>query len=473
MTVPVELPFRLVVVSNRGPYHLHEVNGELKYEKTVGGLTSAILPVLERSGGVWVAWGEPGGRHPNAPAKPPFDLHHIELTPDQVNGFYYGVSNSALWPLCHYFLGRVHYDHAEWQMYEQVNRRFAQVVLVEAKEDDVIWVHDYHLARVPYFIRQERPSARIAFFWHIPFPAPEMFRTLPWRRQFLESLLACDVLGFHVDEYVKNFKEVAVELLGAEVQGDVIRYAGHMTRVIALPIGIDYEAVEKQARARTTEQRMQRLRESVKGQTVILGVERMDYTKGILERLRGVEHLLKLHPELHGKVAFIQIVTPSREGVEAYREKKREIDEIVGRINGRFSNDLWTPVHYLYRSFAPSRLMVYYRAADVALVTPLRDGLNLVAKEYVASRIHQDGVLILSEFAGVTCQLPEALTVNPYDVDDMAEAIAQALLMPRDEQRRRIQAMQKRIKDASIGWWMNEFIKLMAQIKSNDQVIAT
>jgi trehalose 6-phosphate synthase len=222
--------------------------------------------------------------------------------------------------------------------------------------------------------------------------------------------------------------------------------------------------VAKQARSAGTEKRVQRLRETVQGQTLIMGVERMDYTKGILERLKGMEHLLRMNSQLHGKVTLFQLVTPSREGIAAYREKKREIDEVVGRINGRFSTDVWTPVHYLYRSFAPSRLIVYYRAADIALVTPLRDGLNLVAKEYVASRVDQDGVLILSEFAGVTCQLPEALIVNPYDVEDMAGSIEEALHMPREEQRRRVAIMQGRIKAESISWWMDEFLNLMAGI---------
>ncbi len=457
-------PNRLIVVSNRGPYHLTEVGGELKYETTVGGLTSAVLPVLENRGGVWIAWGEPGGRHPNAPGRPPFDMHLIELTPDQVDGFYHSVSNSALWPLCHYFLGRVVYDWSAWQTYEQVNQRFAQVTLEEAHEGDIIWVHDYHLARVPFYVRQERPDARIAFFWHIPFPAPEIFRTLPWRRQVLESLLACDLLGFHVEEYVRNFRESVVELLGARLEGDRVLFKGHATQVVALPIGIDYQAIEKQARLARVRRRADRLCESVRGQTLILGVERMDYTKGILERLRGMEHLLKMRPEIRGKVTLFQIVTPSRQGVPAYREKKREIDEIVGRINGTFSNDLWTPVHYLYRSYSPSRLIVYYRAADIALVTPLRDGLNLVAKEYVAARTDQDGVLILSEFAGVTSQLTEALIVNPYDVEDMAGVIELALAMPREEQRRRMQAMQAKIKAQDIEWWTAEFLGRMDEI---------
>jgi trehalose 6-phosphate synthase len=459
-----EFPFRLVLVSSRGPYRQHMTKQGLRWEKTVGGLVTAVLPVLERLGGVWIAWGEPGGRHTSLPGQEHYDVRYIELTPVQVEGFYYGLSNSALWPLCHYFLGRVVYDREQWAIYEQVNRLFAQVTLEEAGDDDMIWVHDYQLARVPAYLRHDRPDARLAFFWHIPFPAPEMFRTFPWRRPILKSLLACDLVGFHIPEYAENLAESAKELLGARIEGENIRYEGHVTRVIARPIAIDYEGVEREARSPLVARRVKRLRETLRGQKIILGVERIDYTKGILERLRGMERLLELKPELHGKVALFQIVTPSREGIEAYREKKREIDEIVGRINGRFSNDLWTPVHYLYRSFSPQRLMVYYRAADIALVTPLRDGLNLVAKEYVASRFEADGVLILSEFAGVAQQLPEAVLVNPYDVDDMARALEQALAMPKEEQQRRMQVMQKRLRSQGIDWWTEEFLSRMGQL---------
>ncbi|MCL4489051.1 MAG: trehalose-6-phosphate synthase [Chloroflexi bacterium] len=454
-------PSRLVVVSARGPYRQRVTKHGLRWEKTVGGLVTAVLPVLQRLGGAWIAWGEPEGHHTNLPSGASFDLRYLELTPKQTDGFYYGFSNSALWPLCHYFLGRVHYDREQWAVYEEVNRMFAEAALEESKENDILWVHDYQLARVPEYIRRGRPTARLAFFWHIPFPAPEMFRTLPWRRPFLRGLLSSDLIGFHIPEYVDNLAQAAVELLAARVEGDYIRHEGHLTQVIARPIGIDVDEVERQARSERVEKRAAKLRETVGGQKVIIGVERMDYTKGILERLLGFERLLELKHELHGKVTLFQIVTPSRELVAAYQEKKREIDEVVGRINGRFSNDLWTPVHYLYRSFSPQRLMVYYRASDIALVTPLRDGLNLVAKEYVASHVDRDGVLVLSEFAGVSRQLPEAVVVNPYDVDDMARALEQALTMPKEEQQRRLEAMQRRIRAQDVSWWADEFLERM------------
>ncbi len=328
----------------------------------------------------------------------------------------------------------------------------------------MIWVQDYQLALVPCFIRQERPGARIAFFWHIPFPSPEVFLTLPWREQLIDSLLACDLIGFHIPAYTENFIQTAVALFGAEASGSTICYKGRTVRILARPIGIDYQELACGAQSKRTERRVSELRESLSGQTIILGVERMDYTKGILERLRAFERLLEQKPELRGTVTFIQLVTPSRELVEAYRDIKRELDEMVGRINGKFSDGIWMPIRYQYHSFSPTELIAYYRAADVALVTPLRDGLNLIAKEYVATRIHGDGVLILSEFAGVAQQLREALIVNPYNLEGMASALAQALAMSKEEQRARMEAMQARIQQQDITWWANEFLQRMSQI---------
>lgn len=452
-------PPRLVVVSNRGPYRISNSPRGIKYERTVGGLVTSLLPMLEQIGGEWIAWGEPAGRYALPVRKPRFDLRYLPLTTEQVRGFYHGFSNGALWPLCHYFLGRVRYDLAEWQMYEQVNQLFAQAALEDAGEGDIIWMHDYQLARAPYFIRRQRPPAQMLFFWHIPFPAADLFKTLPWRRPFLESLLACDLVGFHIPEYAHNFRGAIAEILDAQIDGDTIHYAGRRTRILARPIGIDYAAIDHEARSRRAEARVQRLRDALGAGMLIVGVERMDYTKGIVERLRAVEYLLEHRPAWQGKFSLIQIVTPSRLDVEAYRQKKREIDEAVGRINGRFSDGIWIPVRYLHRSFSPSELIAYYRAADIALVTPLRDGLNLVAKEYVASRIHTDGVVILSEFAGAAYQLPESLITNPYSPEDMATTLEQALRMPKAEQLWRMEAMRNRLKAEDIKWWANEFLQ--------------
>jgi trehalose 6-phosphate synthase/phosphatase len=449
---------RIILVSHRGPYKLRPTPEGIKRERTIGGLATALLPLVERIGGVWITSGEPAGRYRMPPRRPTFDLIYLSLTSEQKQKFYYGLSNNALWPLCHSFLGRVHYDMSEWEVYEQVNVQFAQAALEEARNQDIFWVHDYHLARVPYYIREQNPAARILFFWHIPFPSVDIFRTLPWRRLVLEGLLSNSLIGFHTPEYSKNFIEAAVDLLGARTDGEMVYFAGMETRVITRPIGVDFSVIDAIARSSQTEARIQQLYSALREGTLIVGVERMDYTKGIVERLRGVEYLLDQQPAWRGKFSLIQIVTPSRDGVESYRQKKREIDEMVGRVNGRFSDGIWIPVRYLYRSFSPAELIAYFRAADIALVTPLRDGLNLVAKEYVAARIHDDGVVVLSEFAGVSNQLPEAIITNPYSQEDVAGAIAQAMRMPKAEQFRRMTAMRENVKTQDLQWWIDGFL---------------
>jgi trehalose 6-phosphate synthase/phosphatase len=451
---------RFVLVSHRGPYRLRKTPQGVRRERTIGGLATSLLPLIEQLGGVWITSGESAGRYEVPPRKPRYALRYLALTPEQRQGFYYGLSNNALWPLCHSFLGRVHYELAEWNVYEEVNAEFARAALEEAAEDDVIWVHDYQMARVPHFIRTARPHSRMLFFWHIPFPPLEIFRTLPWRNLILEGLLACDVVGFHIPSYVHNFMDAAQDILGVSRDGEWLHYQGRRVHVVACPIGIDYQAIDHIARSPETEARVKHLCDGLGQQVMILGVERMDYTKGIVERLRGLDYLLEMHPEWLGKLNLMQIVTPSRDGVAAYRQKKREIDEMVGRVNGRYSDGIWNPIHYQYRSFSPAELVAYYRAADIALVTPLRDGLNLVAKEYVASRINEDGAVILSEFAGVSHQIPQAILTNPYSSEDVASALQQALSMGEEDRHRRMVAMRSRVQEQDIAWWLEEFVRL-------------
>jgi trehalose 6-phosphate synthase/phosphatase len=459
---------KLIVVSNRGPYKLSRTKNGLKRTKTIGGLVTSVLPMMKKYGGVWVAWGEPEGRYPAAAGRPDFTLRYLRLSGEQERGFYWGLSNTALWPLCHSFLGRVRYDAADWNMYEHVNRLFAGETIAEMEEEDLVWIHDYQLSLVPQFLRTARPSARLAFFWHIPFPATEIYRTFPWRAALLKSLLACDLIGFHIPEYRDNFFEAAVEILGAEVDGEFVCYSGRRTRILARPIGIDYLGIERLAQQPRIRERVRELKSGLPRQTILLGVERMDYTKGILERLRAVENLLERKPNYRGAVTLIQIVTPSREFMSAYQQKKREIDEIVGRINGKYSSDLWIPIRYLFRSFSLNNLIAYYCLSDIALITPLRDGLNLVAKEFIASRLNHDGVVILSEFAGVAWQLPEAILVNPYSEEEMSDAIDRAIQLPKDEQQQRMQRMQDRIRAQDFSWWTEEFLRAMEKIRSAD-----
>ena len=451
---------KFVLVSHRGPYRLRATPRGVRRERTIGGLATALLPLIEQLGGVWITSGESAGRYEVPSRNPRYALRYLPLTREQKQGFYNGLSNNALWPLCHSFLGRVRYDLSEWNIYEDVNAEFARAALEDARDGDVFWVHDYQMARVPHYIRMQRPQARMLFFWHIPFPPLEIFRTLPWRELILRSLLASDVVGFHIPAYARNFMDAVEDVLGARCDEEWVEFDGRRIHVVARPIGIDAAAISRMARSPETEARVDHLCDALGKQVMILGVERMDYTKGIVERLRGLDYLLQTHPEWLGKLSLMQIVTPSRDGVEAYRQKKRDIDEMVGRVNGRHSDGLWDPIHYQYRSFSPSELVAYYRAADIALVTPLRDGLNLVAKEYVAARADEDGVVVLSEFAGVSYQLPEAILTNPYSAEEVASALQRALTMDRGEQQERMRAMRSRVEAEDIRWWLQEFVQL-------------
>ncbi len=321
-------------------------------------------------------------------------------------------------------------------------------------------MQDFHLATVPARVRTARPDVHIGLFWHVPFPEPSVFGILPWRRPLLEGMLGSDVIGFHLSSYARNFLACVERFTGATVDHDrgTVRVAGREVRAVAWPIGIDAEAYERLARRPEIELRAGRIRRQLGSAKMILGVDRLDYTKGILERLHGFERLLEHSPGFRRQVAFFQIAVPSRERVEEYRRMKREIDEAVGRISGRFTAEGWVPIRYVYQSMAQPELTAHYVAADVALVTPLRDGMNLVAKEYVASRVHDDGVLILSEFAGAAEDLPEAVRVNPYSADDMAEQIRHALAMPLPEMRTRMAALRRRVKEHDIGWWLRGFL---------------
>jgi alpha,alpha-trehalose-phosphate synthase [UDP-forming] len=354
-------------------------------------------PAMRQRGGVWIGW-------PGAKLRPderldtpdsPYELHPIALSGNETKRFYHGFSNGALWPLFHSLPERMALDRRNWEIYESVNERFAEAALEEMRDDDLVWVHDYHLALCPEFIRRRRPDARIAFFLHIPFPPYDVYRILPSYRAILRGLLACDLVGFHSPGYVSNFQECVERLLGARVDRETgtIEHGDHTVHVGAFPLGIDYTEYEQRAREAPRPKRPTRER-------IVLGVDRLDYTKGIPERMMAYERMLELHKEHRGEVTLIQIAVPSREQVTEYQSLKREIDELVGRINGRFGTSLWTPIRYIHRSIPPQRLSALYRDSSVALVTPLRDGMNLVAKEFVASQTEDPGVLVLSRMAG-------------------------------------------------------------------------
>ncbi|MBX3027999.1 bifunctional alpha,alpha-trehalose-phosphate synthase (UDP-forming)/trehalose-phosphatase [bacterium] len=448
----------LVVVSNRLPVTAERTPVGLTLRRSAGGLVSALDPILERRGGTWVGWpGMPFEAGERLPVDGlPYPLAAVPMKASEVSGFYHGFANGTLWPLFHSFPQRTRFDARTWRMYGRINERFARVAHDAAAEGDLIWVHDYQLMLAPLSLRERRPDARLAFFLHIPFPSFDLYRLLPWDRELLYGLLACDLIGFHVEGYERNFLDCVERLLGARVDraAHLIEHGGRTVRVGAFPLGIDFAAFEERAR--------QAPAGTSGGPRVVLGVDRLDYTKGIPERLRAFERLLELHPEHRERVILLQLAVPSRREVRAYRQQKRQIDELVGRVNGRFGTAQWTPVHYLYRDTEPDDLVQLYRDADVALVTPLRDGMNLVAKEYVACQIGDPGVLVLSRFAGASETMREALRVNPYNVDATAEAIHRALAMEEPERRSRMAALRWRERRHDVVAWLDEVVTVAA-----------
>jgi trehalose 6-phosphate synthase len=458
---------RLILVSNREPYvRKRTQEGTLRFERTTGGLVTALDPVMRRSGGVWVAW-DPGSeqerkRRHRVPAEAPqFTLRQVPLTTKEVRRYYYGFANRAVWPLCHYFVDRCRFDEGEWRQYVKVNERFAQAVDDEAGPDDLIWIHDYHFCLLPRMVRNRRRGrGPVAFFLHIPFPALDVFKILPWRRQILEGLLGADLVAFHVPEYSGHFLRCCRQLLGARADLDrgEIHWEGRTIKVGAFPIGVDVAGFEKLAATRKVVELRNRLARDLNVEHVILGVDRLDYSKGIPQRLLAIDCLLRNHPKHRRKACFVQIAVPSRTRVKEYRDLKREIDELVGRINGRWGDSLWQPIRYVYRSLSREELVAHYRAADVALVTPLRDGMNLVAKEYCACDLDERGVLLLSEFTGAAQTMEGAILVNPFAVEEAANLLDQALAMEPAERRRRMVRLRRQVAKGDIQSWLRDIL---------------
>jgi trehalose 6-phosphate synthase/phosphatase len=444
----------LVVVSNRLPIAVRTSAGRTRIERAPGGLVAALEPALQRRGGTWVGW--PGGLLPEGVELAPdagYRIAPVQLTRTDVQRYYLGFSNRTLWPLLHSFPARMELAREEWNTYEKVNRRFANVAGAQLDGSELVWIHDYHLMRTAVHLRRSHPETRIAFFLHIPFPPFDLFRILPWDRQILRGLLACDLIGFHCQAYASNFLDCAERLLGARVERDTgrIEHGERTVGVGVFPLGIDCELFAKRAREASGR--------GPRGERVILGVDRLDYTKGIPEKIRAFERLLEVHPQHRERVVLLQIAEPSRREVGEYRRLKREVDELVGNVNGRFATSRWTPIRYLTRSISPEDLSGLYRDADVALVTPLRDGMNLVAKEYVACQVHEPGALVLSRLTGAAEDMHEALRVNPYDCDGVAEALHEALRMDVSERTERMRAMQQRERRNDVHAWLGRFLE--------------
>ncbi|MFZ5471731.1 MAG: bifunctional alpha,alpha-trehalose-phosphate synthase (UDP-forming)/trehalose-phosphatase [Myxococcota bacterium] len=459
---------RVLIVSNRLPVTVKVSAGEVQVERSSGGLATGLKGPHEKSGGLWIGW--PGLTQPlPEPQKARLDqrLADLEVVPvslsqNEMERYYEGFSNAVLWPLFHYFVGSLPLEVRDFDVYQHVNQRFADVVASQYRSGDLVWIHDYQLMLVPQLLRQRLPDARIGFFLHIPFPSSEVFRCLPYRERILEGMLGADLVGFHTPAYMRHFSSSVLLTLGQATDVDRIRWKRRTVRLGVFPMGVDAAHLAQVAREEEVLRQVREFRDDTDGQ-VLVGIDRLDYTKGIPRRLLAYEHLLRQHPELRGKVRLVQVAVPSRTNVGAYQEFRDQVDALIGRIHGEFATPTWVPVHYLFRALSEREVVGLYRAADVMLVTPIRDGMNLVAKEFVASRVDEGGVLVLSELAGAATELAEAVHVNPYDVTSMSEAFFRALSMSTEQRRRRMRALRRRVFAYDVHRWVSAFLEQLEQ----------
>lgn len=475
---------RLIIVSNRLPFSLERQKGEVLIRQSSGGLVSAIKSYIEKNkdhqiytGKVWIGsmdgderdWTEAKTR-----ALLPDDFSLNPIFPDNstYSNYYNGFSNSALWPLFHYFPLLVEFRKEYFDDYKKINQLFADSILKIYEPGDVIWVHDYQLMMVPDMLRKVMPDSTIGYFLHIPFPSYEIFRLLPteWKKQLLQGIMGADIIGFHTHDYVQHFIQSAKMILQVESQFNTVYYGSRMVRIDQFPIGIDYQKFRDACIDDAVVGVCTEIEESFYDQKIIFSVDRLDYTKGINYRLDGFEHFLEQHPEFKEKIIFILNIIPSRDTILSYNEMRKAIEVQISTINGRFSTLHWQPIIYRYNHLGFEELCALYQAADVALITPLRDGMNLVAKEYIASCIDK-GVLILSELTGAASELNEAVLVNPTDTDEVANAIYFALTMPLLEQRSRLSYMQHRIAEYDVQKWINDFMEQLMITKKEQEAL--
>lgn len=456
--------YSFVTVSNRLPISVSKVNNILEYTVSSGGLATAMSS-LEVQDAAWVGWcGAPSEEltsKDKTEIKQKFAEHNsipVFLTAEQVELYYEGYSNDTIWPLFHYFQSLAKFKGKYWTAYEEVNKKFLQTVKQAAEPSAKIWIHDYHLMLLPNLIRRDLPQSVIGFFLHIPFPSFEIFRLLPERKEVLTGLLGADIVGFHIYDYGEHFINSCRRLIGLRDDNGHLEYEGRIVRVATYPIGIDYEKFEKTANSSQTKKIQKTLKEKYKDRRLILSIDRLDYSKGIPQRLEAFRILLEEHPEFIGKIELMMIAVPSRTEVETYQNLRSLIEQTVSRINGTYGTSHWAPISYQFQNRPFEEVVALYDLADVMLVTPIRDGMNLVAKEYIASKHKHNGVLVLSEMAGAIDEMPEAIAINPNSAPSIAKALNDALSMPAKEQMRRITTMQERLKRNDVKAWGKSFI---------------
>lgn len=469
---------KTIIVSNRLPVKIFQEKGEFIYKPSEGGLATGLGSIYRQGDNLWIGW--PGLHVPNGDHRREIEknlakesMRPVFLSVAEIEEYYEGFSNGTLWPNFHYFNQYTIYDENLWKAYQKVNRKFAREIAEVIEPEDTIWVHDYQLLLLPALIREFAPKASIGFFLHIPFPSYESFRLLPWRRDILKGMLGADFLGFHTYDDMRHFLSSVNRLAGLGNSNGQINVDNRKVMVDALPMGIDYEKYANAAAAPETIENEVRYRTGLGNARLILSIDRLDYSKGIPQRLKAFEMFLKRYPSFREKVSLLMVVVPSRNQVGKYRELKEEIDLLVGRINGEYGKIEWTPIHYFYRSFPLASLSAFYRMAQVALVTPMRDGMNLVCKEFIASKLDKKGVLILSEMAGASKELSDALLINPNNMEQMVAALKQALEMPESRQKAMMETMQNSLQRYNIHHWVELFMERLHYIKQEQASLET
>jgi len=467
---------KIVIVSNRVPYNITKSGGEIKYKKSVGGLVTALDPILSKNGGLWIGWNGHTGYDKDFKEKirvrdedqdNGYSLKFVNLSAKEIRDYYHGFTNRSLWPLFHGFIFQSYFNLDYWKSYRSVNNKFADSVLEEISGKELVWIQDYHLTLVPRRLRKINPDLNLLFFLHIPFPNYEIFRVLPWDKKILKGLLGCDLIGFQTIGDATNFLECCKKILNLKVnfRNKKIFYGNRIIDVKNLPISIDFKKFNDLADCKESKRYIRNIKRLGSDTKIVMSVERLDYTKGIKERLLAISRFFEKYPEYREKVVFLQISVPSRTKIKEYITLKREIDELVGKINGRFGDELWSPVNYLYKALPQAKLAALYKISDVCLVTPLRDGMNLIAKEYVSCKAEETGVLILSEFAGAFEEMKKySIPVNPYDIEEVADSINEALNMHGSTKKMLISKLRKIVQKNDIYAWANNFLNYSKSI---------
>ncbi len=465
---------RLILVSNRLPITIEKRKGNIQFRQSIGGVATGLSSFYKSYDSIWIGW----------TGIPSENLHHNEkekvekklineyksfpayLSKKDVKMFYHGFCNKTIWPLFHYFNDYAVYDNGLWESYKHVNHNFCNAVMKVAKPGDFIWIHDYQLMLLPRLIREKMPDAQIGFFLHIPFPSFEIFRLLPWRKEILAGLLGADLIGFHTDDYVRHFLSSVRRLLGYENTAGQISADNRIIKVDVFPMGIDYNQFATSSTIPAVKREIKKMHQKLHNRKIILSVDRLDYTKGILHRLEAYDLFLEKNPEFKDKVTLILVAVPSRTIVETYVLLKKQVDEVISRINGKHGTIGWMPVWYLYRFLSFQSLSALYNIANVALITPIRDGMNLIAKEFIAAKHKAKGVIILSEMAGAAKEFGEAIIVNPNNKEKVAKALKYALTMPEEEQIEKNQTMQERLQRYDIVRWASDFMDRLSYVKT-------